>query len=1027
MSERNRYELTKFLVNITTIKGDLNKNLAENIYLADMVTGGIFSSANSLSANIVSSTRNFYPVVFDILKSLPPESYINLGEILQAVGKSENDLRFKGVADFWSFFTPEEKNFVFNFVDRHFEKGTDYVLLFDFYTKFLDDFREVQPIFKDKWMGSEETKEMSYLTLQDMFSNLAGKETLLDFKKFFSRDQILKVLQIISNGNNINQLAKEELNYIKSDNYVIQSRSEKYKFKIHYSVGIDADYDSKAVIECMQKFTEIQNGLYQLIRNLPSACSQVTQTNIALKLYSWLNTIEENYLQYKKSTDAKDSLLDQNGIFSPYMINNSFGLAKIMDNLLGPIDSVLPTRNGINYLLTSTNFYLNQKAAAPLIDQNLKWANTLMNVNPERNILHRNALIKAFTRNENFSYSATVFNNLGKLFGNYGDWIKKGDFIKSQNRNLGSYDPSFDCEKVINQTIAPNPCPSKEVVKSFGNEILFLMQNTWEEEQGYPIAHLLKGFKNDEGLDIPLRGKVTRKYRISLSELFRFMYDSSDRTYKINNINVNFVNDAGKSSVENVTTLERIESVIREVRFGNNYLGVAFLNEIVHGSDYNDDVVSRKKILSKCVRIPVVRCSRKMSDNDLRMAFNSLEVFDALSDANNGRGLDNRLQYGDFLKTFETSLVASSAFAAQKTQLLPLSDELLVKHNGKILSDMTVMTALSNSARVIRDRVGRTRKSFDEFVNSSEFKRVDRSFLNGFDLPIASNSAKHLLRKLYTLPSTNEKQNLFSHTVDWLSSLSYNETRLVEDTIVRAIVFGSYLGSPEIVFNKNDNGILANKYANNNLFQIFLAVEKIVDYWPVLKNFYPTDTKLIDAIKPINTALYYLTNKLNSENDPQKNTAYLALNDLFLVLQTTLFDNLESPQIGPKLGTTTSGLNLILEMFKDPKLVSSTYSIIRDDYRYLDVFHQNNGEWFASVGQNLKRLSQSSVLDFTPIKDYLSFTTKDVVVLSGNTARKINYHYDEPADLLKYLNKKSDLGASNFMLMNQRLFIENFE
>jgi hypothetical protein len=1026
LGEKKYYDLVKFLVSQTTAKGDPDKTFAENLYLFGVVTGDIFSAGNALNSNIISSTRNFYPLVFDVVKSLPPEGYVSLGQLVQAIARPENDARFKGVADFWTFFTPEEKNFVFNFVDRHFDKDTNYLLLFDFYTKFLDDLKEVQPVFRDKWMGTADNLEMSYITLQDLFSNFAGKDTLLDFKKFFSRDQILKVLEVISNGQTINKQALEELQYIKSDNYIIRSRSERYKFKVNYDAGLDVDYDAKSVIECMQKFTDIQNGFYQLVRNLPAACSKVTGSNIAFRMYGWLNTIDDNYLKFKQAPEATDSLLDKNGILSPYMMNTSLGMAKIIDNLLGPLGSNVPSKNGINYLLTSANYHLNQKAAAPLIDKNLLWLNSLMDVSPEKNILHRNALVKSFTKEDNFSYSKNVFNNLGKLFIDYGDWVKSGELLKAQNRNLGEYDPRQDCEKVINQVITPYPCPTKETVKLYGNDMLFLLQNTWEAEKGTPIALLMKAVKKGEGLEIPLDGKSIKKFRISLRDTFRYMYDASDKSFDVNRVNVKYVNDAGKTSIENVTTLERIESVIREVRFGNNYLGVAFLNAVVHGNNYNADVAARKKLLQKCVRIPIIHCARKMSDSDLRMALNSLEVYDSLSDVNNGRGLDSRLQFGDFLKTFETSLVGSSAMAAQKVQLFPLKDEVLVKHNGKVLSDMTVVTAWSNTARIIRDRVGRTRSDFDNFINSEEFKRVDRAMLYGFDLPAASLSAEHLIKKLSAIPG-NEKQNLFGHTVDWLSSLSYSESRLVEDTLARVMVVGSYLGTPEIVFSREGYDPLAQKYINNNLFQVFLALEKVVDYWPTLKNYFPNDARLIDVVKPINTALYFLTNKLNSETDPRKNTAYIALNDLFLVLQTSLFDNLPNPQIGSNPAITTQGLDLLLEMFKEPRLVTNTYSIARDNYRYLDVFHQNNAEWFSTIGQNFKRMAQSPQIDFTPLRDFLSFTSKNIICMSGESTCKDNYHYDEPANVIRFLNQKSESGKSNFMLMNQRMFVENFD
>ncbi len=1024
VGEKKFYDLVRFLVHNSTAKGDLDKTFAENLYLFDMIAGDIFSSANNLNSNIIASTRNFYPLVFDVVKDLPAEAYANLGEFFQAVGKESNDAKFKGIADVWNFFTPEEKNFLFNFVDRHFDKNVKYVLLFDFYTKFLDDFRDVQPQLKDAWMGTDSKEEASYLAMQDLFTNFAGRETLQDFKKFFSRDQIIKVLEVISNGAAINKNAKEEIQYIYSDNYVTRSRSEKYKFTVPYDHDEISNYNAKDVIECMKKFSDIHNGFYEMVRNLPAACANVKEGNMAFRFHAWLNAINESFESFKKPSSSKDSLFDEKGILSPYMVNTTLGLGKILDNLVGPLNSNVPTKNGLSYLLSSFNYYLNQKQAAPLVEKNLDWLNSFLNVSPENNVQHRNALIKSLSKEENFSNSRSLFNNTGILLSEYGNWIKTGELARAQTRSLGTYDPKNDCANVINQHVSPNPCPSKDVVKKYGNDILYLMQNVWEKEQGSPVALLLKAAKTGDGIEIPYRGKNTRKVRMSLRDTFRYFYDTSDKSLPINNTIVTFVNENNISSRETVTTLERIESVIREVRFKNNYLGVSYLNKVVFGDDYNADVITKKKILQKCVKIPYVRCGRKMDDSDLRMALNSLEVYDGLLDANNGRGLEPRFQFGDYLKTFQTLLVGSSPIEAQKVKFFPLNDKVLEHHNGKVLGDMTLMTTWSNAGRVIRDRVGRTRSEFEAFINREDFKRVDRAMLYGFDLPTATPSAERLINKLQSVPS-GENQNLFGNTVDWISSLSYEQTRLLEDTIARALVVGSYLGTPELVFEKSGYDSLSQKYANNNLFQIFLGLEKLVDYWPTLKNNFPGDVKLIDAIKPINTALYFLTTKLNSSSDPMKNTAYLALNDLFLALQTSVFDQMPNPQIGGNADKTTQGLDLLLEMFKDQKLVNSTYALARADYNYLDVFHQNNGEWFSTVGQNLRRMAESNRVDMTPLRDFLAFSSKNVVCLSGESVCPANYHYDEPANIVHFLNKKSDSGQSNFMIMNQKLFIEN--
>ena len=1017
LSEKSRYDLIKFLVTSTTLKGNPDNTFAQNLYLPDFATGNIFSTANALNSEISTSTREFYPLVYDILKNFPSEAYIDLGVLLEDAFKAENDGKAIGVADYWNFFTDEEKNFIFNFVDRHFDKETNYVLLFEFYSKFLDDLYDVQPLLKDSWSGTDEKREISYLTLQDFFYNLAGKETLLDFKKFFSRDHILRVLEVISNGQKIADKAKADLNDRYSDDYVRQIRTNNYQFKVTYNPGNNTFYDSEAVLDCMKKFNELDNGFYHLVRNLPSACTKITNENIAFRLYGWLNSVENSYLEFKKGSRPEDSLFNDQGLLSPLMLNTTIATTKLLDTILGPLDSKLPTKGGVDYLLESMRFHLVEKKVSSTIEKNIDLLSKYADINSANNVLYRNTLIRKFSDDDVFKETNIVLGNISSLSQQYAEWVKKGQLAEAQNRSLGKYDPKYSCAQSVNQVVSPYPCPSVEIIKKHTNGMLNYLTTIHDPAVGSPLSLLLKALKPDEGLFIPHNGKNPYKYRMSLKEMFQYFYDASDRNLKVNNMDMLFVNEKGQASRENVTTLERIETVIREVRFGNNYLGTAFLNGIVTADDYNEEAKERRKLLSRCLKIPGIRCARPMSKNDLRMGRNSLEAFDSLIDINNGRGLEPRLKYGDFLRTFETTLVASSAKNAQAVQLFPLRDELLLQHNGRLLAEMTLMTSWSNAARVIRDRVGRTRQEFETFINRDDFAKVDKALFRGFNLPRASSSTERLIKKIQQTP-VGENENLLSQTIDWVSELNYDQTRLVEDTVARLMVIGAYLGSPEVVFEGKTTTQIA-RYKDNNLFQVFLTLEKLIDYWPTLKKVFPADTKFIDVIKPINTALVFFTDKLTATDDAQKNIAYIALNDLYSVLQTVLFDDMGAED--------NTGINFIIAGLGQPQLVSQTYQVIRDDYKLLDHFHAGQAQFFNSAATNIKRVIAAKNIDLTPVRDYLRFTTKSQICLKGQTNCKTNYHYDEPVQLLKYLNKKSSSGETHFSIMTRKVLSENFD
>lgn len=1033
LGERKFYDLMKFLVSNTTIKADAGKSFAENLYLFDFFANEIFKSANSINKSIIEKNREFYPVMFDVLLEFPEEFWPILGSFLGDTLLKKNDTFLKGVAGFWRFFNTKEKNFLFNFLDRHFEGETQYLLLFDFYTKFLNDFRETNQVFYNQWASTEEQKELTYYSLKDVFLNLSGKETLDDFKRFFGRDQILRVLEVLSGGEKIKKVANEQLDYMKSNAYVLKSKSDKYKFNIVYNPAVGDNYDASEAIECMKAFSEIDKGFYQLIRKLPKLCSQISNEFIGLKLYTWLNSIDEFYLKFKPATGADDSILSERGLVGPYLLNTSIGLTKIIDSILGELNSMLPTQNGVKYLLNSTRYHVVDMGLKNLLSMKLSYLNDWFNVLPEKNLIFRNSVLKTFSNSENFSYSNIAIDNMSKLSTAYGEWIGLEEFSKKKSlKKLVEHDPKFDCKNVINQFVAPHGCPSAEIVKKYGTSMMKYLTTSWNDDEETPASILVKALKAGEGIEIPLRGNDRRKYRLTLRELFKLLYDASDKTLPVNRLQVLYVNERGEKRKEELTTLERVESVIREVRFDNNYLGVAYLNAMVHAKDYNDEVLDRRRLLNMCVNLPGIRCSRSMSDSDLRMAKNSLEMFDGLVDINNGRNLESKLSYGKYLSTFEQALVASSAKKAQAVQLFPLSDELLIMHNGRLLSDLSMMSMPSNMARTIRDRVGRNEKDFARFINSEGFRRVDNAFLYAFDLKEAASSINLLINNILNIPN-GEKENLFENSVDWIASLNYQNTRLLEDTIARLLLVGSYLGPPEIVFGTSNGGNvteksdLSIKYRDNNLFQLFLSLEKLVINWPMLKKLYPADKTLIQAFVPLNNFLIFFSEQLLSTQDPKKNIAYRVLNDIYLVLDSVLFEDHEDVRLIGKSENKIKGLDLFIEGLKSPGMVLKVYDLIPIIYDYLSKVHDKDGAWFKVVGQNIGRITSSSRIDLTPFRDYLRFTTKNKICFDIRMDCTDNYHFDEVGNIVRFLNEKPNNRETNFNIAIKKVFMDEFD
>src|SRR5690606_28074017 len=113
---------------------------------------------------------------------------------------AEQDSVWPAISKIWFFFSPDEKNFIFNYVDRHFEEGTNYKALFtyylDLYSIFMPHFDQLVSDWRD---NGQDVKNFD--GLKELAYRFHGEDALNEFKKFFSRNHILKVIELfVSNG-----------------------------------------------------------------------------------------------------------------------------------------------------------------------------------------------------------------------------------------------------------------------------------------------------------------------------------------------------------------------------------------------------------------------------------------------------------------------------------------------------------------------------------------------------------------------------------------------------------------------------------------------------------------------------------------------------------------------------------------------------------------------------------------------------------------------------------------------------------
>lgn len=1029
LSNREYYDLFSFVVQHTTAKADANKSFADNLYFFDFLSKNVFESVNNLNQTIYGITPDYYGVAFKIIKNLDKQAYLDLGRSGKMLFVPENDQAFKGLALLWNFYSPQEKNFLFNFLDRHFQNNTNFILLFDFYTKLLDDSVEMLPSLQKAWNSDEITREQSYSSLEDILPKFNGRDTLADFKKFFSRDQILKVLEILSSGTQINENAKRDLRYMYADNYINVVKDEYYKYDVIVKPTSLTNKDLKELLKCVDSF-ESTSSFYDLVKNLPSSCLSVEKDYFGVRIYKWLSQFDKTFLLQNPSIDMKKSILDNEGLFSPLMLNTNLLTLKVLDETSAKLSG---QTSGLVYVLDKLSFYLydfkfNEKLfGVDLASASLDWLVAFDNEFKGELDFYRSSLLKEWTSEENFKRTYPLLVLSTDLLKNYGKWLESDQYIKSKFKNYPAQPDEYKCEKYLDQLSGPYNCPSKEQVKTHTANIIKTMGTVWEKQYGSPIGGILRSFKNGGGILVPFESKKPKKYYLTLKESLESVFDLTDKSLAVNNQKVSLVNEKWNTVNPTLTTMERIETVIREVRFDNNYLGVAYLNYVVAAEDYNEEVKDRKGLLSKCLKVPGVRCGRKMSDNDLRMAQNSLKVYDGLHDANNGRGLEPKLKYGKFLGAFQQTLVASSAKKAQERNLLPLDQDDLRKHNGTLLADLSLMAAFSNLGRYVRDRIAPTRAGLNQFLNRKDVKKVDEALLRGFDLPATTVAGESLMKKLL-IKDPKSGKTVVDLAVDWTAGLNYQEQRRVEETFAKLVAIGAYLGSPADVYGETEQTATLDemnlRYKDNNLFDVFITTEKFFDLWPLLMDAFPKDAKLIDMIREISPIVDFIHGELLKSDSSKDSDAYRFVNEGYIVLKELLFEKREQLNYNFNINSIT-GVDLAVAVIKKPELLKSAFQMIRQNFSFLSQFQADQGsERVTRLAEYLNAFLNHPKLDAAALRLYFENSSRPLSCFSDSGLCESNYHYDEPMKIIRYLASKNQSGQQRFYEISHTLFKE---
>lgn len=1012
-----KFTLFKFLVSIN-FEDDPN-------YLIEFSNSNIFKSLIKLTGIVGEHSNDYFKILFRVLKRLDVDSFRSLGVLSQYIYSDEKPGRLKAISKYWNFLTFEEKNFLFKFIDRHLDEDTNFVNLFEFYSKVILEMIEVGPVLAKSYLGEESDKTMD--ALEVLASQFSGKKALADFSRFFSRDHVINIIKIVTQGTVIREESIRRLNLIYSPDYF--DNLSRGVYEIEY---VSSTTNTNDLHKCLNDFGNTEN-IYLGISKLPSSCANISSEELTLNFLQWGNEFDSFWKEVSGSSTA--SFWDKYGIMSPGLLNSNVGLIKILDQKLSGSDK--NEGGGIQYLvLTLKEHFLRSSVASTLRKLPKSFSKFIYELGKGNSAKElRTKLVRYIADPQSADPVSDYLKRLSDVFNDYGSELDSG-FEEKLVDTLKAYKTPvhLECENYSNLNIGGYPCPTREMTKAISYKVLKDLGSVYEKGKSSAATELVKSISSVGGLMIPFKEKEENqtKYRLTLKESINMMFTLSDKEDENNTkpmlyakshasdknyifrIEEDFSIDGGsnqrpwkeshfniKKKVKRIdevlTSMERVEVVMRDIHLDEGYLGVHYMNSVAKAYDYDTVLKKKLRMFKMCAGLKF--CGKFMNRDQRRLVKNSIESYPVLQEVNQYKDW----KYGNYMMTLLGGIVRSSQKSSQTTAIVKAklfgkvfevpfvqTKKQLQKHNGKILMKVSMLGAFNNISRFIRSRVGESREEIDEFLSKESLTNTDDNFLKVNDWQSFDKKINPFIKNLNN-SKMKDGGTIVSNFVDYLYDSTDLENKVIEDFVMQAMILSGYIGVPKQYssnkniqhFNEIDTGFLV-KLANS-----------IIPIIPTLEPIFKSREVFSDLILEATKFLNFFNKGLVSEEAPGK--YYFVLNQSLNAIKTFTDENPET-------------FDFIDTKARSESFAKASYSFVDDGWAYFEFLkeHNNGPSGLSILGKNVSKFLDDDRLNLKKVRDYLMFTTRPDIC-DGDEARCVpNHHYDEIFKVVEVFSKPED-------------------
>lgn len=563
-----------------------------------------------------------------------------------------------------------------------------------FIQKVFNRYGSIYTSYEHKFSNDKISYAFWFYKLSEKLKNEKFKKEFVDF---WNEDVFFKLISFIAQKSDVNIVKVKET----------PVRAEELKEELR------SDQEETELSSCIVQFNELSQvdyDFWHLLKNYPQTCIDlVTKKSLSSYIFQWTIDIDKIF-----NDEFGTPFSYRYGMIAPEMMSFYHSLMHIINTHLskkdGYVGSVIGNirselfDKGLLRVLENTAIVLDKIFDKTSFAE--KSMEKLISINNRDFDLAFKALLKPFQYEENIT-----------------------KFSK------------YDC-KSSNMLIGANPCFSSSDLEAFLLETsdLLIRDNGAKQKLYEKIVDFIL---SEKGIKIPFRSRRQRFKKLDIEELIRFLFDmTSTKTQK----KISFKT---QNTTKEVLTnrAERLEVVIREISFLNNFYGAFFMNTVARAKKYYKKVKSMKKNVTVMDNTAAFFRRRGVFPVETKWAFkNILETYSSLYELERKHSQPDGgyKRYGDFIQAILTLVVETSSLNSQRyTPFQSPKPNMVEKHNGMFITKITELGLLSQMGNWIRNISSNDLLSI---IKNEDFIRIKKN-INKLMTP---DRAKNLIKFVLT-------------------------------------------------------------------------------------------------------------------------------------------------------------------------------------------------------------------------------------------------------------------------------------